>query len=216
MKGISMAAKIAVITVSGKAYYLLVNELKKRNVAFLSLTPHDQLPIDVKLVLTTPAEAPEITHDNVLVYREDGDSADIVDEALRIVCGKRTYNSLVVGIDPGRTFGIAVLGDGTILETRECTSLTATVKMVCDVLARTPTTQATVRLGSGAPLYANALRQRLNSTLPAQVAIESVSEEGTSQLLGPTSHRRGKRDISSAIRIGQRQGRVVPRRTRQE
>jgi hypothetical protein len=211
-----MPAKIAVVTVSGKAYYLLVNELKKRNIAFLSLTPHDRIPVDVKLVLTTPNEAPEITHDNVLLYREDGDPADIVDEALRIVRGKRTYDSLVIGIDPGRTFGVAVLGDGSILETKECTSLTATVNDVCDVLARTPTTQAIVRIGSGAPSYADALRQQLNSMLPAQVAIESVSEEGTSQLLGQTSHRRGKRDISSAIRIGQRQGRVVPRRKRQE
>jgi hypothetical protein len=206
-----MPAKIAVVTVSGKAYYLLVNELKKRNIAFLSLTPHDRIPVDVKLVLTTPKEAGAITHDTVLAYDEGDAPTDVVDEALRIVRGKRTYDRLVVGIDPGRTFGVAVLGDGKILETRECTSLTETVNTVQDVLARTPATQATVRIGSGAPAYADVLQHRLDSVLSEQVVIESVSEEGTSRPSGASSHRRGKRDISSAIRIGQRQGHIVPR-----
>ena len=44
-----MKAKIAVATVSGKAYYLIVSELKKKNVPFLSLTPNERIPMEVKV-----------------------------------------------------------------------------------------------------------------------------------------------------------------------
>ncbi len=210
-----MKAKIAVATVSGKAYYLLVNELKKRNVSFLSLTPNDTIPIDVKVVITTKKEHPKITHENVLEYEEEKDPVEVVDEAVRIAKGKRTYERLVVGVDPGQNFGVAVLGDGNMVETKNCTSLNETVKTIKDVLNRTPVTHTIVRIGNGAPSYAEELWRLLNEALPGNVVIESVREEGTSQSLGEISHRRGKRDISSATKIAQRQGRVLPRRRRQ-
>jgi len=209
-----MKAKIAVATVSGKAYYLIINELKKKNALFLSLTPDDDIPLDVKAVITTKEERSRITHKNVLEYDENKKPADIVDEAIRIVKGKRIYESLVVGVDPGQNFGIAVLGDGNILETKDCTSISETVNTIKNVLSHTPATHRTIRVGNGAPSYAEELWRNLNNAIPRSIAIESVKEEGTSQCLGETSHRRGKRDISSAIKIAQRQGRVFPRRNK--
>ena len=207
-----MKAKIAVATVSGKAYYLLVNELKRRNISFLSLTPNDSIPIDVKVVITTKKERPKITHQNVLEYDEDKNPTEVVEEAIRIIKGKKIYERLVVGIDPGQNFGVAVLGDGNILETKNCTSLSETINTVKGFVNRIPAAHATIRIGNGAPSYAEELWHYLNEVLPGNVVIESVREEGTSQSLGETSHRRGKRDVSSAIKIGQRQGQVFPRR----
>lgn len=207
-----MKSKVAVATVSGKAYYLLVNELKKRNVSFLSLTPNDTIPIDVKVVITTKKERLQIEHGNVLEYEEDKNPAEVVDEAIRIVKGKRIYERLVVGVDPGQNFGIAVLGDDSILETKNCTSLSETVNTIKDILSRTPAIHITIRIGNGAPSYAEELWHNLNDALPDNITIESVREEGTSQFLGETSHRRGKRDVNAAIKIGQRQGRMLPRR----
>lgn len=207
-----MKPKIAIATVSGKAYYLLVSELKKRNVSFLSLTPNDTVPIDIRVIITTKKERSEIVHENVLEYEEDKNPTEIVDEAIRIVKGKRIYERLVVGVDPGQNFGVAVLGDGDILETKNCTSLTETVNTIRNVLGRTPATRTTIRIGNGARSYAEELWCNLNDVLPGNVVIESVREEGTSRSLGETSHRRGKRDVNSAIKIGQRQGQALPRR----
>ncbi len=210
-----MKAKIAVATVSGKAYYLLVNELKNRNASFLSLKPDEAIPIDVKVVITTKKERSKITHENVLEYEEDRNPVEVVDEAIRVVRGKRMYESLVVGVDPGQNFGFAVLGDGSILETRTCTSVSETVSAVRDVLNRIPASRMTVRIGNGAPPYAEELLRHLSDVLPENVVVESVREEGTSRFLGENSHRRGRRDVSSAIRIGQRQGKALFRRKMQ-
>lgn len=207
-----MKAKIAVATVSGKAYYLLINELKRKNAPFLSLIPDDNVPIDVKVVITTKSERARIKHETVLEYSVDRDPAEIVDEAIRMITGKRIYENLVVGIDPGQTFGVAVLGDGNILETKECTSLTSTVNSLKDALNRIPANHVTARVGNGAPLLMRELLDELDSALPDNVIVESVKEDGTSKLTGGDSRRRGKRDVSSAIKIGQRQGKTVQRR----
>jgi len=207
-----MKAKIAVATVSGKAYYLIVNELKKKNVSFLSLKPNDDIPLDVKAVITTKKERSKITHQNVLEYEETKKLAEIVDEAIRIAKGKRMYERLVVGVDPGQNFGVAVLGDGNILETKDCTSASETVNTIKNVLSRTPANHIAIRIGNGAPSYTEELLRNLDDAIPLNIVIESVGEEGTSQCLGETAHRRGKRDVGSAIKIAQRQGKILPRR----
>jgi hypothetical protein len=44
-----MKEKVAVATVSGKAYFLLVNELKERGIEFLSVIPGETVPAEAKL-----------------------------------------------------------------------------------------------------------------------------------------------------------------------
>ncbi len=208
-----MKARIAVATVSGKAYYLLVTELRRRNVSFLSLTPDEMIPIDIKVVITTKKEHSRISHPHVLDYREDDPPSLIVDQAVRIARGKTTYQKIVVGVDPGRNFGVAVLEDRNILEARSCVTLDETVDTIKNALARMPASQAIVRIGNGDPAPAQKLWQRLDQILPSDVIIESVGEEGTSQSKSGGPHRRGKRDVTSAIIIGHRQGRVLTRST---
>lgn len=202
--------KIAVVTLSGKAYYLIVNELKKRGVSFLSLTLNDKIPIDIKAVITTRKEKSRVSHQNTLEYAEDGNPAEIVEEAIRLIKGKGTYESLIIGIDPGSNFGVAVLGDRSLIETKNCVSVIETANAIINILDRVPASHRTIRVGNGAPLITEELLRRLNS-LQKDVKFEIVSEEGTSRTLGEGSHRRGKRDIISAIKIAQRQGRNLPR-----
>ncbi len=211
----TMEPQIAIATVSGKAYYLLVSELKRRNLAFLSLIPNDTIPVNVKVVITTMEERSLIKHGEVLEYEENRSPAAIIDEAIRIIKGKRSYDKLIIGIDPGENiFGVAALGDGEIVETKNCYSIDETLNTIEHVLSHTPTSNAIIRIGNGAPSYAEDLLRRLNDALPENVTIESVEEEGTSKSLGETSHRRGKRDVSSATKIAQRHGHTLPRRKR--
>ena len=94
----AMKAKIAVATVSGKAYYLVVNELKERDLPFLSLMPKEPVPQSIKVVITTEKERPSITHPNVLVFNEDTDPANVVNEALRLAEGKKSCERVVVAV----------------------------------------------------------------------------------------------------------------------
>jgi hypothetical protein len=44
-----MKEKAAVATLQGKAYFLIVNELKEQNIPFISLVPGEPIPAEVKV-----------------------------------------------------------------------------------------------------------------------------------------------------------------------
>jgi hypothetical protein len=83
-----MEAKIAVATVSGKTYFLVVKELKERNMDFLSLVPGDFVPAEAKVVITTEKEKHLINHERVLVYDEKTAPSTVVNEAVKVLQGK--------------------------------------------------------------------------------------------------------------------------------
>jgi hypothetical protein len=210
-----MKAKIAVITVSGKAYYIIVNELKTKNIPFISLTPNDPVPIEIKVVITTKEEQHLINHEKILVYEDDTEPKALINEALQIVQGKEYYEKIVIGVDPGEVFGLAVLADGKVIETGNCFSVEETldkIKNILKSLEKTPIASVSVKVGDGVPAYKERLLQVLDSALPPNVMLESVSEAGTDRYLNETEHRRGLRDIVSAIRIAGRNGHTFSRR----
>lgn len=211
-----MKAKIALATVSGKAYYLLVNELKKRKLDFLSLTPYEQIPVDVKVVITTPKEQKLISHSNILIFSDDSDPAEIVEEAERIVHGKKYYEKLILGIDPGKNFGVAALGDGKVIEALNCSNVYETVNVVKSIVEREPAEKVYVKVGDGPPEFTDSLIELLDKALPETVIIERVPEAGTSRYSVEEKHRRGLRDVMSAIKIAGRNGQAVKRERQNE
>lgn len=209
-----MKAKIAVATVSGKAYYLIVNELKKKNVAFISLTPNDSVPIEVRVVITTKEERHLISHEKILVYSDEVEPEALINEALQIVHGKEFYEKIVIGVDPGEVFGLAVLADGKVVETENCFSVGETldkIKSILRNLEKTPVNSLWIKVGDGVPECKEKLLRALDNALPSSVILESVGEAGTDRYLNETEHRRGLRDIVSAIRIAGRNGQSFPR-----
>ncbi len=204
--------KIALATVSGKAYYKLVKELKQRKIPFLSLIPRDHVSLNIKVVITTKEEQHLVKHPNILIFENEMAPTTIVDEAIRVAQGKLDYDRVIIGIDPGKTFGVAITADGKVLETTACSSLEETVNTVLESLDRTPATVNVVKIGNGAPIYAEKLIRLLDISLPKRVAVEIVSEAGTSHFMRETTHRRGSRDMMSAIKIAERNGRILSRR----
>jgi len=214
-----MRAKIAVATVSGKAYYLIVKELKKKKVPFLSLTPNDHIPMETRVVITTEKEKHLINHEKVLAFKDGMELEALINQAFQIVQGKEFYEKIVIGVDPGEVSGLAVLADGKVAETGNCFSVEETldkIKNVLENLKRTPTTSVLVKIGDGVPHYKKKLLQALDKALPSNIVLESVSETGTNRHMNEAKHRRGLRDIVSAIRIAGRNGYTFPRRKTDE
>ena len=54
-----MRAKVAVATVQGKAYFLIVNELKQRSIPFVSLIPGESVRVEIRGVITTAHSSSE-------------------------------------------------------------------------------------------------------------------------------------------------------------
>ena len=208
-----MKAKVAVATVSGKAYFLIVNKLKERNIPFISLVPGETVPTEVRGVITTAKEKQRISHEKILVYDSETEPDTIVNEAVKILQGKEVYKKIVIGVDPGEMFGLAVIADGKVNETGNCFSIQEALAKISSVIKNVDfsSTAVSIKIGSGVPAYKELL-DTLDFALPPEVVLEVVSEAGTNRPLDENKHRRGLRDIASALRIAGRAGHVYPRR----
>jgi len=214
-----MKAKIAVVTVCGKDYYLVVNELKRKNTPFLSLTPYEAVPIEIEVVITTEKEKPLIRHQRILAFQEGMQPETLINEALRIIQGKEFFEKITIGVDPGEVFGLAVLADGKVVETGNCSSVEETLGKIVDIVRNLEGTQVasiSVKIGDGVPQCKEKLLRILDEALPTSVSLESVSETGTNRSLNEAKHRRGLRDIVSAIQIAGRSGYRFQRRKTDE
>lgn len=198
-------AQIAVATVSGRAYFKIVNKLKDMNLPFLSLVPGEPIPPWIKVVITTESEKQLISHPKVLAYNSELDPSSIVGEALRIIMSKEIYEDLVIGVDPGKTFGVAVIADGKTIRREEGLSMEKTIDLILDELKRNPSKNQTIRIGRGLPETAEEIARRLEAALPENILIEMVDENGTSTLKS-RGFKRKLSDADSAIKIASKKG----------
>jgi hypothetical protein len=205
-------AKIAVATVNGRAYYQLVTELQRKRLPFLSLKPWDPIPLHIKVVLTTEEESHQVSHPQIIIFGQDSNPEAVVDEAILIVQGKQGYEKVVVGVDPGKTYGIAILGDNKVLATLTSSNVDEASHLVVDSLKRFPAEVKVVRVGNGPPEYTQTLLDSLDKALPEETLVEIVSEAGTSRLTNKSVNRRVLKDAVSAIKIAGRNGRILSRK----
>jgi hypothetical protein len=205
--------KVAVATVKGKAYFLIVNELREQNISFISLVPGEPVPAEVKVVITTEKEKHLVKHEKILIFTSENELDDLVNEVKRILQGKEAYEKIVIGIDPGEAIGLAVIADGKVIEEGNCFSTQEVINCIIKRIRSVnfSLTSVSVKIGNGVPVYKELL-EALDDALPPEVALEVVGEAGTNRPLKENKRSRGIRHISSAIRIAGRTGYVIQRR----
>ena len=199
-----MRSKIAVATVSGKAYYWLVNELNKRKISFLSLIPGEKIPPSIKVVITTKDEKHLINHPSVLIYNPEEEPSTLIDEAIRRIQNKKAYEELIIGVDPGKTFGVAVLGDRNVLEKKEQLTREMAIDMVLTAIKRYPAQTRKIKIGDGMLEIAEDVASRLKIATPKDTAVEIISEAGTSNMRGKGSRKKIS-DADAAVNIARRE-----------
>jgi hypothetical protein len=208
-----MREEVAVATVQGKPYFLIVNQLKEQNIPFISVLPGQPLPIKVRLVITTEQERQAINHQKIFVFHDEEDVENMLNEVKKSLLGKEAYEKILVGLDPGDVTGLAVIADGKVIDKNNCLSpheiIIAIQKAIRNVNYNL--TSVTVKIGNGVPIY-HELLDDLDNALPLEIKLEVVSEFGTNRSLKENKRSRKIRHISSAIRIAGRSGRIIERR----
>lgn len=206
-----MKGKVAVATVQGKVYYLVVNALAENGISFYSLIPGEHVPTRAKLVITTEEERVKVEYPKILVFHDESELETMILEVKRALLGKEVCDKIVIGIDPGEAIGLAVLADGKLIEEGNFYTNREIVNAILKIV-RTINFEATkvfIKIGNGVPVYRTLLYD-LDEVLPPEVNLEVVGEAGTNRPL--TAHSRKIRHISSAIRIAARTGRLIARR----
>ncbi len=208
-----MREKVAVATVEGKAYFLIVNRLRERSVPFVSLVPGDQIAPEVKVVITTEKELQKVKHEKILILTTENEVENLVDEVEQILQGKRAFEKIVIGIDPGEAIGLVTIADGKVKEETNCFSDKEVISTIIKTLRNVnlSVTNVSVKIGNGVPIYKDLL-QGLDESLPYDVKLEVVNEAGTNKPLKENKRSRRIRHISSAKHIAGRTGYIVLRK----
>jgi hypothetical protein len=207
-----MKPKVAVATVQGKTYFLVVNALQEKGIPFVSLVPGETAPLEVKAVVTTEPEKAKVNFEKILIYKNQEELPKLITEVNQILQGKRRFKKLVFGIDPGKVFGVAVAANGKVIYRENCFSVQEVVNWVKEVLSvNLGVREILVKIGNGVPIYKELL-DALDASLPKNVVLEIVDEAGTNLPLIHNKRSRRIRHITSAIKISGRTGTIHPRR----
>lgn len=184
---------LGILTEDFRLYHDVVAALKARGLPFVTLSFARRIPENVGAVLTSSAEAARIRSRNVVVV---DDMEDAIARALQVSKGKTEWRELLIGVDPGREPGVAVLGDGDVLDTRLASSPEAVRDQVRAALRMFPARRVCVRVGHGDPTNRNRI---LNALAADRLRVEIVDEAGT-------THRSPQPDLDAAVDIARTPG----------
>ncbi|MBE0524698.1 MAG: hypothetical protein IBX40_10250 [Methanosarcinales archaeon] len=165
----------------------------------------DPIPFNIGSIITSITEATKINFDpkKIVTYEKDPNST--INAALRILKGKTWIGQIVIGIDPGKNPGIAVLEDGQVVEVHHVTAREVT-NVILQILEEYPNENTIIKIGNGARLVRT---QLINSLHDLNIPIEVVDETGTSPSMGRGLHSSEVSDIIAAINIAKLTGIVV-------
>ncbi|MFB6130161.1 MAG: hypothetical protein ABEJ28_05005 [Salinigranum sp.] len=179
---------IVVATEDFELYHEVVAELRSRGVEFTTIEPGDPIPDRARVVITAPDDEVD-TEGRARVTAAADESRRAVEEALSLV--RDGGGRVVVGVDPGRRPGIAVLTGDTVVAAFHV-PLADAVDVIREEIegAEDPL----VRVGDGARLQGAQIVNELGD-----VAVELVDETGTTPSLGTGA--RGMGDVLAAVNI---------------
>jgi hypothetical protein len=190
---------IVVVTSDFEVYHGVVNELRDRGTAFTTIEPGDPLPEGTDVVVTDADHVEEFPGLTAIVADPD-EPRRAIDQALTAVRGNG--GRTVIGVDPGKRPGIAVLAGEMVVAAFQV-PLSSAVEVIQREASEAPS--PVVRIGDGARLRSATLINDLED-----VRIELVDETGTTPYLGTGS--RGMGDVLAAVNIARIEGEPIESR----
>lgn len=199
--------RIGLLTSDFSLYHDLVRYVREHGIAFQSLAFGESLDPSIGVLITSWRDAvgrrlPEGVP--FVAVSDEEDLASAVTEAQRILEGVQGYHVVVVGIDPGKRPGVAVLGDGRLLHTAQLFVVKDVAPLVKGLLSQFPWDRAVVRLGHGSPQDRDEILGGLKSLVEEGVRVEVVDETGTTP--APGTGRNLPADVVAAIEIARTPG----------
>ena len=165
------------------------------------ILPNQSIPSNVDVVITTEIEKQNIAFNTVFVPKAFNHYY-LFSNIYLLANNKSYFDSVVIGIDPGKTTGLAVLAEGeAILGSAEFYTAVDTVKEIITVFFNVETSDLVIKVGQGGGQMKNEIVKRLNEIFHDKVPILIVNEDFTSQKKIEKFGNKIAKNIQSAILI---------------
>ncbi|MHA1904733.1 MAG: hypothetical protein ACW968_11760 [Candidatus Thorarchaeota archaeon] len=199
---------VAIATRRPKTLYVVVNLLKRLGIDFEICTPEDGKCDSAKVVITTEEETANLDPSRLVIVQRNSDEDHIEIEVMLKLLGVDETKEIVIGVDPGLRFGLALVVNGSVVFSRTLSSpheaVNLTRKLAVYSHQMFPDIRFVIRLGTGSKLYYVLYLRALTNAISG-VGVELVNEHHTTKDVAPRGY---TTDQSSAVMIAARTGRT--------
>ena len=170
--------------------YMVMEELRRRDIPFVLVSSY---PANVDIYVSdVPREFDAVV---------SKDAKIIVRRVISYFYGRKKFHRVVVGIDPGPRPGMAVVGDGAVVEETQLSSVNVVKEVVDEIYRGYAPEKFLIRIGNGDIVN----RNRIVNMLIDDYLVEMVDERNTSTSIT-------NRDVESAKNIAFSRGNIVKKK----
>jgi len=211
--------EVAIVTVKWRVYHSIIEELREHCIPFITRKPGERIPLSVKAVITTPEESDLTQHHTLFVCRKDN-VKETVKKAIEFIRGfPGTCDKLIVGIDPGKTTGLALVVNGTLVRTSTHRGVNEVTKAVRQAMREWKARHTIIKVGRIQPVKtyqikimergkvgeeAIKLLENLSKVVGDKASIIFVDEKYTTTMAKRFKVKRDEKDKTSAVEIALR------------
>ncbi len=177
-----------------------IDEIKTEHIL-----PDETIPDSTDVVVTTEPEKRLLEWDKKFIPKAFN-RYYLFSNILQLASGIDNFEEVIIGIDPGKTIGYAVVADkNTVINVQEIYTAVDTVKEVISTFFNIETDNLVIKIGAGGGVIKNEIVHRLNEIFYEKVPIHIVKEDFTSKTRLSSSEKKLSKNITSAILIASRE-----------
>ncbi|MHA1686431.1 MAG: hypothetical protein ACTSYD_08480 [Candidatus Heimdallarchaeaceae archaeon] len=194
--------KVTIATKDFRFSYTINEILSKfKNIKINYVLPNETIPIETNVIITTETEKNLIKHENTLVPKSFNKHY-LYSQIILLSSGKKSFEKVIVGVDPGKTIGFSVITENeTILTTANLFSPIDVVKEILSVFFNIDTETFIIKIGRGGGDVQKEIIKQIEKLFPDKIRVIEVKEENTSKTTKLFSKERLSKDVKSAILI---------------
>ncbi len=202
-----MKRRIGIATNNFKLSYQVIKELKRRGIEYTMIAPGSKVPRGIDVVMTTKEENDLVSFKKKAIIQEE-DVEGSVERALLMCENCLEFSTIVIGIDPGESPGMAIVGDGRVIKAIHLRSPEAVEGEVKKALKVYKAKKYLIKVGDSGGVFRDRVLRAISDF---DVDVEIVNEKNTS------GRNRKYSDLHAAIKIAMKRGEpYVPRGFRRE
>lgn len=184
-----------ILTKDFRLYYEIIKEFRNRELPIISLNFNEPIPSSIGVLITTKKESSKINFSFKVIANLRYINITVI-KALLMLNDVFDVQSLVIGIDPGKNSGIALLANERVIEKFTTPYADEIFRYIRDLKRTFMNTKMIIKIGNGDKVHMNMIIKKIASL---EVLIEIVDERNTTSRYN-ISHE------DAAITIGYRRG----------
>ncbi len=142
-------------------------------------------------------------YSRIIKVKEDANLFKVYLEAYLKANNKEYFDSLIIGIDPGMRIGVAVIGDGEVIDLVVFHSFERLERYIENIVSNCPFRICKIKIGNGEKWYEIATELKKSVIFDKRITMEIIDEGGSNShgIIGTVINWVHDKDLASAIKI---------------